>query len=235
MAEFHIRGGLGTQILSVYAAHALALERDTIVSDIKFNTGNYPRNDHDLDRIYIDDLLEFESRPNISSINGTNKTLPFKEPQFSLLLKHWDEVKTKVWLKPAIKNQTNETIVHIRQTDRPLLAIEKFDALIDSLSLASHYPYENYQPIIISEDESVIQRYKLQPVSDALADWKRILNAKTVYGAYSTFTLLAAALNPDQKLFFFSQENCDDPSLILQDDWCKIRQLVELFGNVEWM
>jgi len=226
MAEFHIRGGLGTQILSVYAAYALAIEQRITISNIKFNGGNYPRNDHDLDRIYIDDLLEFESRPNISSINGTNKTLPFKEPQFSLLLKHWDEVKTKVWLKPAIKNQTNETIIHIRQTDRPLVAIEKFDSLIES--------FPNH-PIIISEDESVIQRYKLQPVSDALADWKRILNAKTVYGAYSTFTLLAAALNPDQKLFFFSQEKCDDPSLILQDDWCKIRQLVELFGNVEWM
>jgi len=226
MTEFHVRGGLGTQILSVYAAYALAIERGTTVSHIKFNTGNYPRNDHNLDRIYIDDILEFESRPEISSINGTNKTLPFKEPQFSLLLKHWNQIKTKVWLKSEIKNQTNETIIHIRQTDRPLVAIEKFDRLINS------FPQ---RPIIISEDKSVIDRYGLESMSDALVDWKRILNAQSVYGAYSTFTMLAAALNPDQKLFFFSQENCDDPNLILQDDWYKIRQLVELFGNIEWM
>ena len=88
----NVRGGLGTQILSLYTAYAMAEEAGVPMERVMFNTDNYPpesMKNNDINRIYFDDLLEFANRPEIYSVTGTAKTNAFHVGNVKILLRNW--------------------------------------------------------------------------------------------------------------------------------------------------
>jgi hypothetical protein len=132
MISIPVRGGLGTQILSLYAGYALAEETGETIGEVVFNSGGYPPEalaNGDIDRVYFDDLLEFANRPNIISKPGTQKTSAFHEPNLSLLFKHWDKLQEKVWLKLQFVKSARE-LIHIRQGDRTLVPHLEISTLV---------------------------------------------------------------------------------------------------------
>jgi hypothetical protein len=226
MAEFHVRGGLGTQILSLYACYAIAIENNLTIDRLIFNHGFYPPEIaklKDANVIFVDNILEFRNKPEYVTINGTNKTSPFTPTNVGLIIKHWDAIQKEIFLKKKYE-QTNEHILHIRQKDRALVLLDRFDSLV--------YSDNNYT--IISDDAAVYQRYNIKAADDTIDDWERIISAKSVTGGYSTFTLLAGMLNPNLKLYIVRKENSVS-HLLSDSDWNAVDRYVNAFSNIEWV
>ena len=151
MAEFNIRGGLGTQILSLCACYAIAIEKNQTVSKLIFNHGSYTADTKDPDIVFVDSILGFKNKPEYAIVNGTSKTSPFVRSNANLIIKHWDAIQQEVFLKKKYR-QTSENIVHIRQKDRAIVSIEKFDKLISN------------DTVVISDDPLVYKRYGIEAV-----------------------------------------------------------------------
>lgn len=223
MANYNIRGGLGTQILSLYTCYALALENKTSVDKIYFNGGNYSPFVKDQNIIFFDDLLSFKDKPVVEFINGTNKTSPFNQSNIKLLFKHWEEIQTLVCLKKSYR-QSLWDVLHIRQLDRALVSIDKFDSIREKSILRWK---------IISDDPAVCSKYNLEKTDGTISDWETVLCANKVLGGYSTFTLLAAILNPKMQLDIISRENCI-PGILSDSDWEAINMYVDEFENIKF-
>lgn len=223
MAEFHVRGGLGTQILSLYACYAIAIEKGQTVDRLIFNHGFYSSETKDPNIIFVDSILEFRNKPEYAIINGTNKTSPFTPTNVGLIIKHWDDIQQEIFLKKKYE-QTNERILHIRQKDRALVSLDRFDSLV--------YSDDNYT--IISDDPVVYQRYNIKAKDNTMDDWERIISAKSVTGGYSTFTLLAGMLNPNLELSIVRKENSIS-HLLSDSDWNAIDRYVCAFSNIQWI
>ena len=107
MANYHIRGGLGTQIISVMMAYAMAIEnKDTLY----FNYGNYfnPLT-KDINIWFIDDVLYFKTKkPKVVSIVGQGKVDISSTNNIELLAKNIEEVRKN--LRPRLYFQTRERI-----------------------------------------------------------------------------------------------------------------------------
>lgn len=228
MAEFHIRGGLGTQALSIYAAYAIALETNQTVDRLYFNHGNYPSETKDANIVFVDSIFQFRNKPEFIIVNGVAKTSAFNVSNAALIIKHWNAIQQEVFLKKQ-HEQTEKYIVHIRRIDRALVPIEKFDDITHMLTAANI----NYD--ILSDDPLVYKRYGTRQASnDPVLDWETILSAKTVYGGFSTFTLLAGMLNPNLKLLIVRKECCDS-SIVSDSDWIAIDMYVREFRNINWI
>jgi hypothetical protein len=221
MAEFHIRGGLGTQILSLYACYAIAIEKNETVDKLLFNHGFYSSDTKEPNIIFVDKIVRFKQKPEFVIVQGTNKTSPFTTQNVNLIIKHWDRIQQEVLPKKKLE-QTNERIIHIRQKDRALVPIEKFDKLITS------------DVTVISDDPLVYQRYGIEAVDDTVKDWERICSATMVMGGYSTYTLLAGMLNPNMKLYFIRKEDCVS-RMLSGEDWNALDMYVNAFDNINWV
>ena len=225
MISIPVRGGLGTQILSLYAGYALAEETGKTIGEVVFNSGGYPPEalaNGDIDRVYFDDLLEFADRPNIISKPGTQKTSAFHEPNLSLLFKHWEKLQEKVWLKLQFVKSARE-LIHIRQGDRTLVPIDMFDQLVEQK------PYAK----IISDRTWVYERYNAPQSFDVIKDWRAIISSRNIYAGFSTYVLLSGMLNPTQDVYFFSRKSSVGPSSF--SDWSAIEKYVERFPNFHWI
>ena len=221
MAEFHIRGGLGTQILSLYACYAIAIENNETVDKLYFNHGFYSSETKEPNIIFVDKIVRFRKKPEFVIVQGTNKTSPFTHRNVNLIVKHWKRIQEEVFLKKSIQ-QTNERIIHIRQKDRALVAIEKFDKLITN------------DITVISDDPSVYQRYNIEAVDDTISDWEKICSADIVVGGYSTYTLIAGMMNPNMNLYIIRKEDCNS-RLLSDDDWNALNIYVSAFSNIRWI
>lgn len=223
MAEFHIRGGLGTQILSLYACYAIAIEKNQTVDKLIFNHGFYSSETKDPNIVFVDSILGFRNKPEYAIVYGTNKTSPFIKSNVSLIIKHWNAIQQEVFLLKQYE-QTNENILHIRQLDRALVSLDKFDKLF----------YSDINYTVVSDDPLVYKRYGLEYVDDTMNDWERIISASSVVGGYSTFTLLAGMLNPKLKLSIVRKENSNS-HMLSENDWSALDMYVEAFPNIEWV
>lgn len=228
MADYHIRGGLGTQIMSIFAAYAIAIETGNTVDKFIFNTGNYPPGVNDVGVWFADDFLEFKNRPAVEFCKGTNKTSAFKEPNVSLILKHWERIKEEVHIKPRlIVDNNSDFVLHIRQADRPIVSMDKYDALVSQLDLLGPL-------VIVSDEEAVLKRYDVDRNNDTTVDdWLLVLNSFRTIGGYSAYTLVAAMLNPNTELFIINREN-SNADLLLESDWAAINKYVDFFPNIHW-
>ena len=219
----NVRGGLGTQILSLYTAYAMAEEAGVPMGRVMFNTDNYPpesMKNNDINRIYFDDLLEFANRPEIYSVSGTAKTNAFHVGNIKILLRNWDKLQEKVWLRSKPKT-LNRELIHIRQGDRALVNIEKFDKLI------SHKP----DAVVISDKTWVYDRYKIKPTNDVLIDWYEVFRSKVVYAGFSSYVLLSGMFNKEQEVYFFGKDKSDLPFRA----WDAVEAYVDGLPNFHWI
>ena len=223
MAEFHIRGGLGTQILSLYACYAIAIEKNQTVDKLIFNQGFYSSAVKDPNIVFVGNILGFRNKPECATVNGTNKTSPFMKSNVDLIIKHWNAIQQEVFLLKKYE-QTNENILHIRQLDRALVSLDKYDKLF----------YSDINYTVVSDDPLVYKRYGLECVDDTMNDWERIISASNVVGGYSTFTLLAGMLNPNLQLSIVREEDSNS-HMLSENDWSALNMYVKAFPNIEWV
>ena len=80
--DYHVRGGIGTQVMQFLAANSIAWENNEKVEKIILNWGHYPnwmyddskRGNHLVDVNYIQEVFQHIQLPKFESIQGQNKT-----------------------------------------------------------------------------------------------------------------------------------------------------------------
>ena len=221
MAEFNIRGGLGTQILSLCACYAIAIEKNQTVTKLIFNHGSYTTETKDPNIVFVDSIINFKNKPEYAIVNGTSKTSPFIRSNANLVIKHWNAIRQEIFLKKKYE-QTNEKIVHIRQKDRAMVSIDKFDKLISN------------DTVVISDDPLVYKRYGIEAIDDTIGDWERMCSAASVIGGYSTYTLIASMLNQNLELSIVRKEDSVS-NMLSEEDWNVLYMYVDHFPNINWI
>ena len=89
--DYHVRGGIGTQVMQFLAANSIAWENNEKVEKIILNWGHYPnwmyddskRGNHLVDVNYIQEVFQHIQLPKFESIQGQNKTIFWFHIQFS--------------------------------------------------------------------------------------------------------------------------------------------------------
>ncbi len=205
MSEYPIRGGLGTQIMSIFAVYAHAIEHNNTVDKIWHNGGGYGPITKDTNIMFYEDVLKFKNTPKFEMIDGRNKTSAFREPYTSLILKHWYKILDNVYA-PG-KGQNHKNIIHIRQLDRAFVNQEQWAFLKNK--------FPDYE-IIGDEEENA---------NDTVEDWHTIFGANQVIGSYSAYTLSAAMLNKNLNLKIISPAFCNR-SIMDEQSWNAVRKIV---------
>jgi hypothetical protein len=226
--SYHIRGGLGMQVLSLFVRMAESLENnEEVKKSITLNFGNYvdPRikeedaNVDFLSKIFPNAFLNIETQI------GTEKTKVYNIQAARNVKKHIVEIrrllKSQFWI--ASHTPTNYTFIHLRQRDRQLLEPEV---------LLNYGAQRDLGFIYFSDDDvegQIVPRKK-----NALYDWYEIIYNSNITGTFSTYTLSAAILNPKLQLLLFPKEDCI-PGIISDSDWEGLEEYVRLFDNINWI
>ncbi|NBR23865.1 MAG: hypothetical protein EBU08_08875 [Micrococcales bacterium] len=98
---------------------------------------------------------------------------------------------------------------------------------VDLINLATRE--YSASPIVIDDKGDF-----LEDVNSTKDDWLRIARARAVFGAYSTFTLSAAILNPDLELRIVDPRQYLGPDLLGPVDIESIEKIANAFENINW-
>lgn len=233
---YNVRGGLGTQVLSLFAAYAaqIQLRYDkpglvfaTPIDTIILNKGGYPAGVLDVGTMFFEDVVEFVDHhylPKYSVSDGTDKLSSFREPNISNILNHWVSLSNGIVRKKSDITPNGNSILHVRQIDRPLVSMSIYRALYRN----NHSDY-----IVITDSEAVRHDFGGHMYT-AIADWRTLINAKSVLGGYSTFTLLAGMLNRDLEVNIICKEQSVQ-KMMAPEDWSAVDRYVEAFDNINWV
>jgi hypothetical protein len=214
MASYHIRGGLGTQIISVMMAYAMAIENKETVDTLYFNYGNYfnPLT-KDINIWFIDDVLYFKTKkPDVVSIAGQEKINISSISNIALLAKNIEEVRKN--LRPRLYFQTRKTLLHMRGLDRALVRPDTY----------KKFELGEKPDLVLTDDDKLEGQ-----TGDPVKDWRKVLTARRVIGGYSNYTISCALLNPKQTLEIIGKDYSwgGDEKL-----WKAVDKLVDCFPNI---
>lgn len=215
--DYHVRGGIGTQIMQFLAANALAWENNSNVDKIILNWGYYPnwmyddskRGNHLVDVNYLQEVFQYIQLPKFESVQGQNKTNFFDIDIAKLMIKYRDRLTrafpTFVPLEKAqfpfqrkvFVDINNSMIMHTRGKDRPNLTYEEYN-------LIWKYNSHRDQKYIIGDDKELMQKIASSYLLDndsrnPSQDFLTLVYGKNnmVFSGFTTFTLAAAFLNED--------------------------------------
>jgi hypothetical protein len=217
MISVPIRGGFGTQLLSIIGA--LGYYRKDNIHQFRVHVGGYTPEYRALaiiDTLNIQNLFS-EQLGNIdfAFVDGVEKYSIFREPYLSSFLINARKIFPYI---PTFT--TNECIIHKRTRDRQLLSHGFYQRLISER-----------KDYVVIEDKGDF----LEDVNSTKKDWLRIVRAKRVVGAYSTFTLSAAILNPALQLQMVLPLYYDGPDGLSEEDINAIYKIVNGFDNIKWI
>jgi hypothetical protein len=129
-----------------------------------------------------------------------------------------------------------ETILHVRQLDRPLVSVNTYiDIIVDKDSLE---PW-----IIIGDDMKTLQNIINSSESfvnhspydnDSVREWFMLCKSRLVVGGFSSYVLSAALLNPGLEYKMIKKGKCNEEHLTGYD-WKCLDLFVELFDNINWI
>ena len=225
MANFNVRGGVGTQIISVMMAYAIAHEYNEKVEKIFFNVGNYSNPlTKDINIWFLDDIITYKSPhifgfskpPEIIPVIGQNKIDISAPRHIKTLARHINVVRKQLKTKMFIQNR--RTVLHMRGLDRAIVPKYVYDKIRD---------IEN-PGLVLSDDD----RLTKTTGNDAVSDWKQILCSRRVIGGYSNYTISSALLNPKQSLEIIGREHSLGKGGHMV--WKVVDRLVDNFPNIKY-
>ena len=234
MLTYQIRGGLGTQLLNLMAAYGDAFEKGKDIEKIVLNFFNYPDGLREVNIDFISKTIEHYLK--VETKSGTDKFAIFNKDRIENVKKHIDKIRRSMPVKLNDMKPIAETILHVRQLDRPLVSVNTYiDIIVDKDSLE---PW-----IIIGDDMKTLQNIIDSSESfvnhspydnDSVREWFMLCKSRLVVGGFSSYVLSAALLNPGLEYKMIKKGKCNEEHLTGYD-WKCLDLFVELFDNINWM
>ena len=234
MLTYQIRGGLGTQLLNLMAAYGDAFAKDKDIEKIVLNFFNYPDGLREVNIDFISKTIEHHLK--VETKSGTEKFAIFDKGRIENVKKHIHKIRRAMPIKLNDIKPISETILHVRQLDRPLVSVNTYiDIIVDKDSLE---PW-----IIIGDDMKTLQNIIDSSESfvnhspydnDSVREWFMLCKSRLVVGGFSSYVLSAALLNPGLEYKMIKKGKCNDEHLTGYD-WKCLDLFVELFDNINWM
>ena len=234
MLTYNVRGGLGTQLLNLMAAYGDAFEKGKDIEKIVLNFFNYPDGLREVNIDFISKTIEHYLK--VETKSGTDKFAIFNKDRIENVKKHIDKIRRVMPIKLNDMKPIAETILHVRQLDRPLVSINTYiDIIVDKDGLE---PW-----IIIGDDMKTLQNIIDSSESfvnhspynnDSVREWFMLCKSRLVVGGFSSYVLSAALLNPGLEYKMIRKGKCNEEHLTGYD-WKCLDLFVELFDNINWM
>ena len=234
MLTYQIRGGLGTQLLNLMAAYGDAFEKGKDIEKIVLNFFNYPDGLREVNIDFISKTIEHHLK--VETKSGTDKFAIFNKDRIENVKKHIDKIRRVMPIKLNDMKPIAETILHVRQLDRPLVSINTYiDIIVDKDGLE---PW-----IIIGDDMKTLQNIIDSSESfvnhspynnDSVREWFMLCKSRLVVGGFSSYVLSAALLNPGLEYKMIKKGKCNEEHLTGYD-WKCLDLFVELFDNINWI
>ena len=234
MLTYQIRGGLGTQLLNLMAAYGDAFEKGKDIEKIVLNFFNYPDGLREVNIDFISKTIEHYLK--VETKSGTDKFAIFNKDRIENVKKHIDKIRRSMPVKLNDMKPIAETILHVRQLDRPLVSINTYiDIIVDKDGLE---PW-----IIIGDDMKTLQNIIDSSESfvnhspynnDSVREWFMLCKSRLVVGGFSSYVLSAALLNPGLEYKMIKKGKCNEEHLTGYD-WKCLDLFVELFDNINWI
>ena len=234
MLTYQIRGGLGTQLLNLMAAYGDAFEKGKDIEKIVLNFFNYPDGLREVNIDFISKTIEHYLK--VETKSGTDKFAIFNKDRIENVKKHIDKIRRSMPVKLNDMKPIAETILHVRQLDRPLVSVNTYiDIIVDKDGLE---PW-----IIIGDDMKTLQNIIDSSESfvnhspydnDSVREWFMLCKSRLVVGGFSSYVLSAALLNPGLEYKMIKKGKCNEEHLTGYD-WKCLDLFVELFDNINWM
>lgn len=234
MLTYQIRGGLGTQLLNLMAAYGDAFDKGKDIEKIVLNFFNYPDGLREVNIDFISKTIEHHLK--VETKSGTEKFAIFNKDRIENVKKHIDKIRRAMPIKLNDMKPIAETILHVRQLDRPLVSVNTYiDIIVHKDSLE---PW-----IIIGDDMRTLQNIIDSSESfvnhspydnDSVREWFMLCKSRLVVGGFSSYVLSAALLNPGLEYKMIKKGKCNDEHLTGYD-WKCLDLFVELFDNINWM
>ena len=234
MLTYNIRGGLGTQLLNLMAAYGDAFDQDSDIEKIVLNFFNYPKGLREVNIDFISKIIKHYLK--VETKSGTDKFAIFNKDRIENVKKHIDKIRRVMPIKLNDMKPIAETILHVRQLDRPLVSINTYiDIIVDKDGLE---PW-----IIIGDDMKTLQNIIDSSESfvnhspynnDSVREWFMLCKSRLVVGGFSSYVLSAALLNPGLEYKMIRKGKCNEEHLTGYD-WKCLDLFVELFDNINWM
>ena len=234
MLTYQIRGGLGTQLLNLMAAYGDAFAKDKDIEKIVLNFFNYPDGLREVNIDFISKTIEHHLK--VETKSGTEKFAIFDKGRIENVKKHIHKIRRAMPIKLNDMKPIAETILHVRQLDRPLVSVNTYiDIIVDKDSLE---PW-----IIIGDDMRTLQNIIDSSESfvnhspydnDSVREWFMLCKSRLVVGGFSSYVLSAALLNPGLEYKMIKKGKCNDEHLTGYD-WKCLDLFVELFDNINWI
>ena len=234
MLTYQIRGGLGTQLLNLMAAYGDAFEKGKDIEKIVLNFFNYPDGLREVNIDFISKTIEHYLK--VETKSGTDKFAIFNKDRIENVKKHIHKIRRSMPIKLNDMKPIAETILHVRQLDRPLVSVNTYiDIIVDKDGLE---PW-----IIIGDDMKTLQNIIDSSESfvnhspynnDSVREWFMLCKSRLVVGGFSSYVLSAALLNPGLEYKMIRKGKCNEEHLTGYD-WKCLDLFVELFDNINWM
>ena len=234
MLTYQIRGGLGTQLLNLMAAYGDAFEKGKDIEKIVLNFFNYPDGLREVNIDFISKTIEHYLK--VETKSGTDKFAIFNKDRIENVKKHIHKIRREMPIKLNDMKPIAETILHVRQLDRPLVSVNTYiDIIVDKDGLE---PW-----IIIGDDMKTLQNIIDSSESfvnhspydnDSVREWFMLCKSRLVVGGFSSYVLSAALLNPGLEYKMIKKGKCNEEHLTGYD-WKCLDLFVELFDNINWM
>ena len=234
MLTYQIRGGLGTQLLNLMAAYGDAFEKGKDIEKIVLNFFNYPDGLREVNIDFISKTIEHYLK--VETKSGTDKFAIFNKDRIENVKKHIDKIRRVMPIKLNDMKPIAETILHVRQLDRPLVSVNTYiDIIVDKDGLE---PW-----IIIGDDMKTLQNIIDSSESfvnhspynnDSVREWFMLCKSRLVVGGFSSYVLSAALLNPGLEYKMIKKGKCNEEHLTGYD-WKCLDLFVELSDNINWM
>ena len=234
MLTYQIRGGLGTQLLNLMAAYGDAFDKGKDIEKIVLNFFNYPDGLREVNIDFISKTIEHHLK--VETKSGTEKFAIFNKDRIENVKKHIDKIRRAMPIKLNDMKPIAETILHVRQLDRPLVSVNTYiDIIVHKDSLE---PW-----IIIGDDMRTLQNIIDSSESfvnhspydnDSVREWFMLCKSRLVVGGFSSYVLSAALLNPGLEYKMIKKGKCNEEHLTGYD-WKCLDLFVELFDNINWI
>ena len=234
MLTYQIRGGLGTQLLNLMAAYSDAYEQGKDIDKVVLNFHNYPKGLREINIDFISKTIDHNLK--IESVSGIKKFDIFNRDRVLKVSKHIEKIRAAMPVKVNDVEPKSETILHVRQLDRPLVDLDTYSDIF--------YGIEDLQPwIVIGDDMKALQslidntaaNVNHSPYdNDSVKEWFMVCKARLVIGGFSSYVLSAALLNPTLNYKMIERDMCVQHHLS-EEVWKCLDLFVELFDNINWV
>jgi hypothetical protein len=193
--EINIRGGLGNQVLEYLIAKADHREVT------KINVGVGDTNLDWVKKVWVNKVLVLDD----ATITEVDEVVKYNIWNNKDNFKKITNKLTNRVLLNANPERIDETIVHVRGSDRAFASVFDYVALLEYI--------DNKDVKILGEDNKYIDKvlkiygYGENISSDPVSDWYRCIGCSKLYSGFSSFTLSSVVYDPTKKYVVLDKQS----------------------------